>query len=70
MKVVNKYVKSIKELNHVYNNLCYGKRNVFKGTHGRVKVESSVFPICAAYIDVIDYRNNYTVHYTVKSEHK
>lgn len=70
MKVINRYVKSIKELNTVYNNLCYGKRNVFKGSHGRVKVEASVFPVCAAYVDVIDSRNDHTVHYTVKSEHK
>ena len=70
MKVINKYVKSIKELNTVYNHLCYGKRNVFKGSHGTVKVEASVFPVCSAYVDVIDSKNNHTVHYTVKSEHK
>jgi len=67
MKVINKEVISLKELNRVYNRLAYGKHNVFKGNKS-VKLETCLFPVYAAYVDLIDNKNNYRIHYTIKSE--
>ena len=67
MKVINKEVISLKELNRVYNRLAYGKHNVFKGNKS-IKLETCLFPVYAAYVDLIDNKNNYRIHYTIKSE--
>ena len=48
----------------------FGKHNIFRNKRRKMKLESSLFPLTSAYIDLIDDRNNYRIHYTVKSEHK
>ena len=68
MKVINRYVNSIKELNTVYNKFMFGKHNIFRNKRRKMKLESSLFPLASAYVDLIDNKNNYRIHYTIKSE--
>ena len=68
MKVINKYVDSIKELNRVFNKLTKGKHNIFSSKRAIKKVEASLFPLDSAYVDLIDAKHDYIIHYTVKSK--
>ena len=66
MKVINKYVDSLKELNLVYNRLIKGKHNIFKNKKAVKKVEAVLFPVSMAYVDLIDVKHKFIIHYTIK----